>query len=49
MSDDLLTVATIVAMAAATYLTRIGGLYLMRGVRVKGGSRQLSTRCRRPC
>ncbi len=36
MSDDLLTVATIVAMAAATYLTRIGGLYLMRGVRVKG-------------
>lgn len=36
MSDDLPTVATILAMAAATYLTRVGGLYLMRGVNVKG-------------
>ena len=36
MSDDLLTLATIAGMAAATYLTRIGGLYLMRGVKVQG-------------
>ena len=36
MSDDLLALLTIVGMALATYLTRIGGLYLMRGVTVKG-------------
>lgn len=36
MSDDLITLVTIVGMAFATYLTRIGGLYLMRGVSVKG-------------
>ncbi|EXI80110.1 MAG: putative membrane protein [Candidatus Accumulibacter appositus] len=36
MSDDLLTVITIAGMALATYLTRIGGLYLMRGVSVTG-------------
>lgn len=36
MSGDWLTIATIIAMAVATYLTRIGGLYLMQGVSVKG-------------
>lgn len=36
MSGDWLTIATIIAMAAATYLTRIGGLYLMKGLTVKG-------------
>jgi uncharacterized membrane protein len=36
MSDDLLTIFTIAGMALATYLTRIGGLYLMRGVNVTG-------------
>ena len=36
MSDELLTMATIAGMAVATYLTRIGGLYLMRGVKVQG-------------
>lgn len=36
MSADFLSLATIIAMAVATYLTRIGGLYLMRGVTVKG-------------
>ena len=36
MSGDWLTIATIIAMAAATYLTRIGGLYLMKGITVKG-------------
>ncbi|WP_291993464.1 AzlD domain-containing protein [Candidatus Accumulibacter sp. ACC003] len=36
MSADLLSLATIIAMALATYLTRIGGLYLMQGVTVKG-------------
>ena len=36
MSGDWLTIATIIAMAAATYLTRLGGLYLMKGITVKG-------------
>ena len=36
MSGDWLTITTIIAMAAATYLTRIGGLYLMKGLAVKG-------------
>ncbi len=36
MSGDWLTITTIIAMAAATYLTRIGGLYLMKGLTVKG-------------
>lgn len=36
MSDEWLTMATIAGMAVATYLTRIGGLFLMRGVRVQG-------------
>ena len=36
MSDQLLGLTTIIGMAAATYLTRIGGLYLMRGVSVRG-------------
>ena len=36
MTGDLLTIATILAMAAATYLTRVGGLFLMKGITVKG-------------
>ncbi len=36
MSIDAMTLVAILGMALATYATRVGGLYLMRGVTVKG-------------
>ena len=36
MSVDLTTLLAIFGMALATYATRVSGLYLMRGVTVKG-------------
>lgn len=39
MSLDPLSVAAIVAMALATYLTRVGGLWLLRLANVRGRMR----------
>ncbi|MBE2258277.1 MAG: AzlD domain-containing protein [Candidatus Accumulibacter sp.] len=36
MNDSLVTIAAIIGMALATWLTRVGGLFLMKGVTVKG-------------
>jgi uncharacterized membrane protein len=36
MNIDAMTLVAILGMALATYATRVGGLYLMRGVTVKG-------------
>ena len=36
MNIDAMTLVAILGMALATYATRLGGLYLMRGVTVKG-------------
>ncbi len=36
MSFDFPTLLAITGMAIATYMTRLGGLYLMRGVVVRG-------------
>lgn len=36
MSVDLTILLAIIGMALATYATRVSGLYLMRGVTVKG-------------
>ena len=36
MSIDAMTLVAVLGMALATYATRLGGLYLMRGVTVKG-------------
>lgn len=36
MNVDAMTLVAILGMALATYATRVGGLYLLRGVTVKG-------------
>jgi len=39
VSIDATTLLAIFAMALATYATRLGGLYLMRGILVRGRSK----------
>ncbi len=49
MTIDFATLVAILAMAAATVLTRLSGLVLIRHVSLEGSRRKAIDRSRRPC